>query len=50
MDPLTPLPYYNMGMVMLETGDNMSAAYYMSRALEADSTFVPAREVLNLLE
>lgn len=50
MNPGSPLPYYNMGMVMLEIGDNISAAYYMSRALGVDSTFVPAREVLNLLE
>ena len=50
MDPSSPLPWYNMGMVMLETGDGESALYYMGRALEADSGFTPAMDVLDLLE
>jgi tetratricopeptide (TPR) repeat protein len=50
MDPGSPLPWYNMGMVMFETGDVALTRYYMGRALEADSSFSPAGEVLDLLE
>jgi tetratricopeptide (TPR) repeat protein len=50
MDPSSPLPWYNMGMVMLDSGDGESAVYYMGRALDADSGFAPAGEVLDLLE
>ena len=50
MDPGSPLPWYNMGMVMFESGDADLAGYYMNRALEADSSFIPAREVLDILD
>ena len=37
-------------MVMFRENDSVSAVYYLNRALEVDSTFTPAAEVLELLE